>query len=67
MVFSLEADMLMKAYNPQSDSIEDYERLGEYIDKIGRQLEGHRMRSDKFGEALVVYAREQAAAGRLEQ
>lgn len=67
MAFALENEMIITAFNPQSDSMETYTTLIEYIDKIGRQLEGHLMHSERFGEALVVYVREQLAAGRLEE
>jgi hypothetical protein len=67
MVFSLDVPMGIRAHAPASGGIETYDTLREYIDKTQQQLDGHRMQSERFGEALVVYAREQTAAGRLEQ
>jgi hypothetical protein len=66
-VFSLERPMNLIAFNPDSGGLEDFATLADYINKTGQQLEGHRVISERFGEALVVYAREQSAAGRLEE
>jgi hypothetical protein len=67
MVFSLEVPMIITAFDPQTGNMETYDTLSDYISKTGQQLQGHRIKSERFGEALVVYAREQSAAGRLNE
>ncbi len=67
MVFSMDEAMTITAFSPISNSMETFSNLREYIDKIDRQLEGHQMLSERFGEAHVVYVREQVGAGRLEE
>jgi hypothetical protein len=67
MVFSLDEEMVITAFNPVSNSMETFATLREYMDQIDRQLEGHHMFSERFGEAHVVYVREQVGAGRLEE
>ncbi|MFZ0544800.1 MAG: hypothetical protein WAM60_05155, partial [Candidatus Promineifilaceae bacterium] len=65
--FSLERPMPIVAYNPRSGDMDGFDTLGDYINKTGQQLEGHRILSDKMGESLVVYVREQSSARRIEQ
>jgi hypothetical protein len=65
--FSLDIPMGIRAFDPASGAIELYNTLREYTDKTTQQLEGHRVRSERFGEAHIVYAREQSAARRLEE
>jgi hypothetical protein len=65
MVFALDAPMGIRAFLASTGAMETFETLREYIDKSEQRLEGVVMRSEKFGEALVVYVREQGMAGRL--
>jgi hypothetical protein len=59
--------MNLFAFHPDSGGLEDFVTLGDYMTKTGQRLEGQHTKSERFGEAFVVYAREQSAAGRLEK
>lgn len=65
LAFSLDAAMGIRAFLPSTGTMETFETLREYIDKTQQRLDGLVMKSDKFGEVLVVYVREQGQAGRL--
>lgn len=67
MVFSLDEQMDIKAFNPDSGAVEGFLTLREYIEKTRQKLEGHIVQSERFGEALVVYVREQSFARELRE
>ena len=65
MAFALDMPIGIQAFNPVAGGLEFYETLREYIDKSDQRLEGQLMATERFGEALVVFVREQASARRL--
>ncbi len=65
MAFALDAPMGIRAFLASTGAMETFETLREYIDRSEQRLEGVVERSERFGEALVVYVREQGMAGRL--
>ncbi len=66
--FSLDEAIGIQAFDPAAGGMAFYDTLREYLEKTGQRAQGRMMRSDKFGtDALVVYAREQGSARRLEQ
>ena len=67
VLFSLGAPMGIRAFHPENGNMEEFETLSDYMRSTGQRLEGHQTVSERLGEALVVYAREQGSARRLEQ
>lgn len=65
VAFLLDAPLTIKAFNPLAGGQDGFGSLREYIKRSQQQLEGHIMRSDQFGEALVLYIREQGRAWRV--
>jgi hypothetical protein len=65
MAFALDMPIGIQAFNPVAGGLEFFETLREYIDKSDQRLEGQLMATERFGEALVVFVREQASARRL--
>lgn len=65
--FALDVPIGINAFSPTSGGMEFFETLREYIDRTNQRLDGHVIKAEVFGgEALVVYVREQASAGRIE-
>jgi hypothetical protein len=66
-VFPLDSDYDLKAFNPAAGGFDSFGTLRDYIQATNQQLAGHSIVSEEFGEALVVYVREQGRARGVER
>ncbi len=62
-VFPLDAEMRIRAFNPNAGGLEDFATLREYMERTGQRLDGHLTQLQASGgDALVIYVREQGRA-----
>lgn len=65
--FELDTRVAIRAFNPLSRAMEEFNSIRNYMERSQQQLAGHIMLSaNGDGESLVIYAREQGRARRVQ-